>query len=110
MTRSELEELWLDFLADRGFRRPRANVRLEVRGGFVEVDCAWIEERVVAELDGRLNHDGPDSRERDRERDALLQAARWSVIRVTWRRLHGDPDGLAADLAATLGSWPRRRR
>lgn len=110
VTRSELEEMWLDFLADRGFTRPRANVLIEVRGGFLEVDCAWEQEGVIAELDGRLNHEGFDSRERDRERDALLHAAKWRVIRVTWRRLHRDPDGLAADLTAMMEGWPRRRR
>ena len=110
VTRSELEELFLDFLADRGFRRPRANVLVEVRGGSIEVDCAWEEEGVIAELDGRAYHGGFDSRERDTERDALLHAAGWVVIRVTWRRLHRDPDGLATDLAALLEDWPRRRR
>ena len=39
VTRSELEERFLRFLAQRGLPRPELNVSIAVGGGFVEADC-----------------------------------------------------------------------
>jgi very-short-patch-repair endonuclease len=41
--------------------------------------------------------------ERDRRRDADLTAAGWRVLRVTWRRVNGEPRALAAQLERLLG-------
>jgi very-short-patch-repair endonuclease len=42
--------------------------------------------------------------ESDRERDRRLQAAGWTVVRVTWRQLHGEPEAVLADLRRLLGA------
>jgi hypothetical protein len=97
VTKSELEERFLAFLAARGFPPPRVNAPLRLADRWVEPDCRWDAERVVVELDSRL-HDGLDAIEADHARDAALQAAGWVVMRVRWRRLHRDPDGVAREL------------
>ena len=45
VTKSELEERFLQFLTDRGLPRPELNVSIAVRGGFVEADCVWRSSR-----------------------------------------------------------------
>ena len=98
VTRSELEDRFLAFVDRAGLPAPRTNQLVE---GF-EVDCLWREQRLVVELDGRAFHGTSDGFERDRERDRLLQAAGWRVIRLTWRQLHLDGAGVARDLAGLL--------
>ena len=100
--RSEFEEHFQAFLLNAGFPRPLTNVRIE----GIEVDCAWPEQRVIVELDGRSTHDTPAAFEEDRARDRRLEAAGWRVIRVTWRQLHDTPDELEADLRRLLGLSP----
>ena len=68
------------------------------------MDCAWPAQRLIVELDGHAVHGTRDAFERDRERDRLLQAAGWRVIRVTWRQLSVDPAAVAADLRTLLAA------
>jgi predicted transcriptional regulator of viral defense system len=103
-TESELEDRFLEFLDARGIELPETNVWLNVNGSRFRVDCLWPAERVIVELDGRQTHDAEDPFESDRRRDLALSAAGYVVVRVTWRRLHDDPDGLASDLRALRAS------
>jgi very-short-patch-repair endonuclease len=98
-TRSQLEDDFLAWLAHHGLPTPRINVMLH---GF-EVDALFPEERVVVELDGYAFHDDRAAFERDRERDAILAAHGYVVVRITITRL---TDAEADRLRATL----RRRR
>jgi very-short-patch-repair endonuclease len=100
--RSVLESRFLALVEDAGLPSPETNVRLEIGGVWIEVDCVWRDERLVVELDGRTHHDTEAAFERDRVRDRRLQAAAWRVVRVTWRALEEDPDAVVADLAALL--------
>jgi Protein of unknown function (DUF559) len=106
LTRSELEERFLRFLAHWGLPRPDLNVPIAVRGGFVEADCVWRKARVIAELDGRAVHGTAAAFDRDRARDRALNAAGWRVIRITWRQLTEEATELAEDLGALLGVRP----
>jgi len=54
VVRSELEERFQDFLLNAAFPSPATNVRIE----GMEVDCAWPDQRLIVELDGRAFH-GP---------------------------------------------------
>ena len=83
VTHSELEERFLALLARGHFPRPEVNVHIE---GF-EVDFSWRSERLVVELDGRASHDTFAAFERDR----ILQAAGWRVVRITWRQMDRTP-------------------
>jgi len=79
---------------------PRVNARV---GGY-EVDFLWRERRLVAEVDGYAYHANRRAFERDRERDAALAAAGYTVLRVTWRQLVSAPEALIARLAAALAA------
>ncbi|MDQ4041910.1 MAG: endonuclease domain-containing protein [Actinomycetota bacterium] len=102
ITRSELESRFLAFLERFGLPSPQTNVRIAVGGRTLEVDCVWPAARVVVELDGHAYHATRAAFERDRERDRLLQAAGWRVIRITWRQLRDEPEALARDLHRLL--------
>jgi hypothetical protein len=103
ITRSELEEWFLEFLERNGFSRPALNADLALGGGrFVNVDCLWRERRVALELDSRTFHDRSLAFESDRARDRRLTAADWKPMRVTWLQLRDEPDEVAADLRRAL--------
>jgi very-short-patch-repair endonuclease len=104
LVRSELEERFQAFLINGGLPLPKTNVRIE----GLEVDCAWPEQRLIVELDGRAVHGATEAFEADRARDRRLAAAGWRVVRVTWRQLHDATDELEADLRRLLGLSPRR--
>lgn len=100
--RSELEARFRVFLTRHRLPRPESNVPLRVGGCWIEVDCLWRDQHLIAELDGRAFHDTEDAYERDRVRDRTLSVAGWRVVRVTWRHLHEDGSVLAADLRSLL--------
>jgi hypothetical protein len=106
LTRSELEARFITFLDVAVLPRPTVNTLIE----DMEVDFAWPEHRLIAELDGFEFHATRRAFERDRARDRRLQAHRWRVIRITWRQLHDDPERLAAELAVLLNVRRRRAR
>jgi very-short-patch-repair endonuclease len=83
--------------------RPEVNAGLEVRGGWLEVDCLWRSSRVIVELDGRAAHATAAAFEHNRARDRALAGAGWHAIRITWRQLHDEPEAVAADLRRLLG-------
>jgi very-short-patch-repair endonuclease len=68
-----------------------------------EVDFAHMESMVIAEVDG-WEHHGRDREqfERDRRRDASLQAAGWVVFRFTWLQVKRRPAMVASSLHGAL--------
>jgi very-short-patch-repair endonuclease len=98
VTRSVLEDAFLA-LVER-YRLPRPEVGRRLAG--YEVDMLWPTERVIVELDGRGFHAHTVAFERDRERDAELASLGYRVVRITWRRLHEQPDREAARLVRAL--------
>jgi very-short-patch-repair endonuclease len=76
--------------------------------GF-EVDFSWPEQRLIVETDGHRHHGTRAAFERDRERDALLTALGWRVVRITHRRLAKRPHDVAELLERLLnGRSPSR--
>jgi hypothetical protein len=106
ITRSELEDLFIDFVDRVGLPRPATNVPLQLPGFWIEPDCMWREQRLIVELDGRATHATRSAFESDRARDRRLVAAGWRVVRVTWRQLHDEPEALTRDLRASLAAPP----
>jgi very-short-patch-repair endonuclease len=102
ITRSELERRFAAMLEDRGLPPPRLNATIAVDGRFFEVDCMWLRQRVIVELDGRAAHGTARAFEADRERDRKLAGDGWRVIRVTWAQLHDDAERVADDLLHVL--------
>lgn len=85
VTRSELEERFLEELARAGLERPEVNARIE---GY-EVDFVWRAKRLIAETDGVATHLTVAAFENDRRRDQVLMSAGWRVVRFTWRQVAG---------------------
>ncbi|HEU0024588.1 MAG TPA: DUF559 domain-containing protein [Thermoleophilaceae bacterium] len=104
VTRSELEARFREFVEHAGLPRPEVNVRLQLAGEWIEVDCLWRSQRVVVELDCRAVHATNAAFERDRARDRRLQAAGWRPVRVTWRQLARDAHAVEADLRVLLAA------
>jgi very-short-patch-repair endonuclease len=98
VTRSEIERRLLDIVRGSGLPRPRANVRIY---GW-SVDLHWPEQRLVAEADGFAYHGGREAFERDRRKDAALQAAGLRVVRLSWRQVADEPMAVAALLGRLL--------
>jgi very-short-patch-repair endonuclease len=98
VTRSELEARFLDLVRASGL--PPTSPNTKVLG--YECDFVWREQAVVVELDGAAVHRTLSAFHRDRERDRALQAQGWRVIRITWRDLDRNAEGLATDLRRIL--------
>lgn len=102
VTRYEFERRFAVVLASTDLPRPHRNADVAVAGRFFEVDCLWRAQRVIVELDGRFVHGTWRTSERDREKDRLLIADEWRVVRVTWRQLRDDAPAVVADLRRLL--------
>jgi very-short-patch-repair endonuclease len=98
LTRSEAEERLLALLRAAALPPTAVNARI----GRHEVDLVWAPQRLVVEVDGFAYHGSRAAFERDRLRDAELQAAGYRVVRVTWRQLVERPEALIVRLAQAL--------
>jgi very-short-patch-repair endonuclease len=98
LTRSEAEARLLALIRAARLPPPQTNTVI----GRHEVDLVWHEQRLVVEVDGYEFHSTRQAFERDRVRDAELQAAGYRVVRVTWRQIAHEPEALIARLAALL--------
>ena len=77
VTRSELEDAFLRFIADTGLPPPpRVNFWLELGGRSLQLDFYWPAQALVAELDGYATHGTRAAFERDRRRDRSLAVGR----------------------------------
>jgi very-short-patch-repair endonuclease len=88
LTRSELEEAFLDLCRRGGLPDPEINVHLH---GY-EVDFLWRKERRVFELDGYAFHSGRRAFARDRRKDIDLELAGFPVTRFTHDQVVYEPD------------------
>jgi very-short-patch-repair endonuclease len=98
LTRSDTERRLLRLIRAAGLPRPEHNVPV----GPYELDMLWRDARVVVELDGYEFHSSRAAFERDRARDAELQASGFVVLRFTWRQVKDQPELVIARLARTL--------
>ncbi len=68
------------------------------------MDAAWLDHRLIVELDSHGYHGTRAAFENDRVRDAILQAAGYRVIRITHRRMEDAPAEVVRLLRALLSS------
>jgi very-short-patch-repair endonuclease len=87
LTRSEAEVAFLHLVRDAGLPAPETNV--EVLGH--EVDFLWRGRKLIVEVDGFAYHSSRQAFERDRRRDARLQAAGFRVMRFTYLQIVNEP-------------------
>ncbi len=86
-TRSELEDRTLQALEEHGLPRPLVNAPVRIGSRTFEVDFLFADRRLVIEADGARFHDTPISRRDDAERQAMLEAAGYRLVRVTWNQV-----------------------
>ncbi len=97
-TRSELEYEFLKLCHRRRLPRPEVNVPI----GAWTVDFLWRPQGLVVETDGFKFHAGRTAFEDDRKRDLGLRALGYDVVRLTYRQVTGEGDGIAALLRQAL--------
>jgi very-short-patch-repair endonuclease len=102
-TRSPLEDRFVHLCEEQRLPRPSLNCTLL---GF-EVDALWPRDRVVVELDGFAFHRHHAAFQRDRLRDARLQAAGYRVVRLTSLRIEGEAATVAEEIRALFSPAPR---
>jgi very-short-patch-repair endonuclease len=103
LTRSRAERRLLALLRAQCLPNPDPNRRI----GEFEVDLLWPEQRFVVEFDGFAFHADRAAFERDRRRDAELQARGYRVMRVTWRQLVDHPIAVVSRIRRALANTGR---
>jgi very-short-patch-repair endonuclease len=98
LTRSALEERFLELVGRHGLPRPRAAVRI---AGY-EVDFYWPGAKLIVELDGFAAHGTRARFESDRRRDRALGRRGLRTIRLTATALTYEEDAIAEELAELL--------
>jgi very-short-patch-repair endonuclease len=106
ITRNDLEEAFLALIDRHGLPRPRMNAHLAIRGRFFEIDCLWEDRKVAIELDGGAAHGTSQAFQKDRERDRILAAERYTTARITWDQIARMPEEVAHDLHLILTPYP----
>ncbi len=102
VSRTRLEDRVLALCREYKLPRPQTNV--EVLGR--EVDAFWPRARLMVEADSWSFHRHRAAFERDRARDAAMQADGYRVIRLTHRRMKREPEQVAGELRRLLGTSP----
>jgi very-short-patch-repair endonuclease len=65
-------------------------------------DLAWPEVRLAVEVDGWETHGTREAFQDDRERDAVMVALRWRVLRFTWNDVVNRPGYVLAIIRRAL--------
>lgn len=89
----------------RSFRLPRAESQfpLELRPGLtIHIDFAYPAEKLAIEVDSVRWHSGMRAIHRDNERQNLLVALGWRVLRFEWNDVLLRPEWVAAQILAAL--------
>jgi very-short-patch-repair endonuclease len=94
--RSKLERDFYALIKTAGLPPPQLNTMV---AGFL-VDVCWPQWRLVVELDGRGFHDRRRAFETDRIKDAKFQRHGYRILRITYKRVHEQPDAVLADILA----------
>jgi len=101
-TRSKLEDRFLALVLSGGVDEPRVNVHISVPGGrSLEVDFHWPDQRIVVEVDGS-GHRRVRTRREDADRDVLLRAAGYRVLRFPGEYIERRGAEVVAQVVAAL--------
>jgi very-short-patch-repair endonuclease len=71
-------------------------------GRSVELDVAFVEQRVGLEFDGYAYHSSADQHRSDLQRANEIMASGWVLRRFTWSDVLADPDGFVRTVRAAL--------
>ena len=101
---SEAERHLHDLLDAAGITGWSANDPVVEDGQRFHPDVVFRAARLILEVDGFAFHSGREVFERDRRRQNTLVINGWQVLRLTWRMLTEDPDGVIALIRRALVS------
>jgi very-short-patch-repair endonuclease len=107
--RSLFEAKLLPLVAAAGLPIPKMNARVRTAERVLEVDLFWPDQRFVVEADSRRHHAIEVAFERDHKRTRELIAARYGVLRVSWREAEREPEAVFAVIRAELEGAHYRR-
>jgi hypothetical protein len=103
-TRSAHEDQVLDLIDRAGIPRPELNPKLHLNGRDIVPDMLWHDHRLVIECDSRRWHDDPLTRQNDADKQAILEAHGYRVLRITWPQVVDHPRQTLARIRAALAS------
>lgn len=105
MTRSGLEEAFLDLVRGAGLPEPELNVSLALGGGrFAEIDALWREAQLAVELDSERYHRGRRAFHGDRAKQAeLLATLDLRPLRFSDLQVERRPEWVLTMLRRALG-------
>lgn len=98
-------------LVDAKLPPPVAQYEVRAPDGqlVARLDHAYTQHRVALEYDGRSVHEAPKALYRDRERQNVLLALGWTVLRFTWWDVVEDPQRFTTMVTQLLAGTNRRR-
>jgi len=103
-TRSPLEDRFAEFYREHLADLPAPLTNVSILGH--EVDAYWPSHRLAVEMDSWEFHSHRAAFEKDRARDAKMQAAGYRVIRLTHRQLESEAPRITTQLRTMLGAGP----
>jgi very-short-patch-repair endonuclease len=109
-TRSVLEDLLLDLLDRAGIQRSEVNARLRLGGLTVIPDFLWRAQRIAIEADGERWHEHKLVREHDADKQAILEARGWRVLRIDYQQVVRSPQQTLARIQAALAAAGPQRQ
>lgn len=101
-TKSDLEDLALDLLDRAAITRPEVNPRLTLDGRDIRPDMLFGDQRLVIELDGRRWHHDALTQQEDADKQAILEAHGYCVLRIGWRQIVDRPGQTLRRIRAAL--------
>ncbi len=103
-TVSTLEDDLLDLLDRAGIERPEINATLRLDGRTIIPDYLWRARRLAVEADSATWHDHKLVRENDADKQAILEANGYRVLRVTGDQTRYEPRQTLARIRSALAS------
>jgi very-short-patch-repair endonuclease len=100
--RSRMEAKLLPLLSQRDLPIPECNKKLEIGGQSFEIDFLWRRQHLVVETDGGQFHDHPLAEARDLDRNRILIAGGFRVLRLRWEELNDRPEATIARIEGLL--------
>jgi hypothetical protein len=101
-TRSDHEDLVLDLVDGAGIARPELNAPLQLDGRRIVPDMLWRDRKLVIECDSRRWHSDPLTLKDDADKQAILEAHGYRVLRITWAQAVGRPRQTVTRIEAAL--------
>jgi hypothetical protein len=105
-TRNTYEDLVLDLLDSSDIERPEVNAPLHLNGITIIPDYLWRARNLAIEADSERWHEHKLVREHDADKQAILEAHGWRVLRIDYQQVVRRPEQTLARIRAALAATP----